>query len=82
MELASQITRQGEQFNLFAISTADMQRQLRELTDVSARATEWMRSHEERANNIDKSLGPFRVQLDALQSASVSSVYTKSVASD
>ena len=74
MELASQIARQGEQFNLLASSMTDMQRQLRELTDVSARETEWMRSHEERANGIDKSLGPFRVQLDALQSASVSSV--------
>ena len=81
-ELASQISGQGEQFSLFSKSMADTQRQLRELTDACTPATEWIRSHEERANGIDKSLESLRVQLDALQSASVSSVQTKSVVSD
>ena len=67
-ELASQISGQGEQFSLFS----NTQRQLRELTDASTLATEWIRSHEERANGVDKSLETSRVQLDALQSASVS----------
>ena len=59
---------------------AYMQRQLRELTDAATQTTEWMRKHDACANDIDKSLDSLRNCLDALQSASVSSVETKSVA--
>ena len=79
-ELATQFARQNEQFTFLASIMADMRRQLRELTDAATRTTEWMRTHESRANDIDKSLDSLRERLDALQSASVSSVETKSVA--
>ena len=48
---------------------ADMQRQLRDLTDAGTRTTEWMRTHEARATDVDKFLGTLREGLDALQSA-------------
>ena len=82
-ELASQITRQGEQFTLFTNDMADLQQHVRDLTDASTRAR---LSGPVLTTNvpmvIDKSLESLRAQLDALQSASVSSVEMKSVVSD
>ena len=81
-ELTTQVTRQNEHGTLFANSMVDIQRQLRELTDAATRTTEWMRTHEAHKNDIDKSLDSLRERLDALQSASVSSVETKNIVSD
>ena len=60
--------RHNEQFSTLQNSTADMQRQLRELTIITSRTTEWMRSFETHSNDIDKSLDSLRERLDAMQS--------------
>ena len=81
-ELATQFARQNGQFAVLASSMAVLQRQCRELTDAATRTTEWIRTHEARANNIDKCLDVLRERLDAFQSASVSSLETKSIVLD
>ena len=80
-DMLTQVTRQSEQFAFFANSMAHMQRQLRALADAATRTSEWMRTHVAIVNDTDKSLGSLRERLDALQSASVSSVETKSIVS-
>ena len=72
-ELATQFARQNEQVYF--------PRKLHGIhAETASRTTECMRKHDARANDIDKSLDSLREGLDALQSASVSSVETKSVA--
>ena len=74
--------RQTEQFAILTNSIASIQRQLSELTDVTISTTEWMRAQQARSLDIDKTLASLRASMDALQSASVSSVETKSVVPD
>ena len=62
---------QNEQFSTLQNSMADRQRQLRELTIITARTREWMRSFETHSNDIDKALDSLRERLDAMQSASL-----------
>ena len=51
-DLSVQVTRQSEQFAFFSRSMEEMQRQLHALTNAASRTTEWMRSHDIRANDI------------------------------
>ena len=60
-DLSVQVTRQSEQFAFFSRSMGEMQRQLH--TNAASRATVWMRNHDIRANDIDKSLATLRDSL-------------------
>ena len=73
---------QTEQFTILTNSIAGIQRQFRELTDITSPTTEWTRSQQARSVDVDKTLESLRASMDALQSAPVSSVETKSVVSD
>ena len=61
---------------------ADMQTQLLELSNAAAVTAEWMRTHDARANSSDKTLDCLRERLAAPQTASVSSIETRSIVSD
>ena len=81
-ELATLFARQNEQLSVLARNMTDMQEQLCELSDAAALTAEWMRTDDARANSIDKTLHGLRERFDATQTASVSSVETKSIVSD
>ena len=73
--------RQSEQFAILTNCIASMHRQISELIDVN-RTTEWMHARQARSVDIDQTLAPLCASMDAMQSASVSSVEAKSVVSD
>ena len=59
-----------------------VQRKLSELPFAANTTADWMRQHDARAFEIDKSLSSLRGRLEAILSAPVSTVETKSVMSD
>ena len=81
-ELAAQFAGQNEQFAVVANNMANMQKQPLELSNAAALTAEWMRTRDARANSSDKTLDCLRERLAAPQTASVSSVETRSIVSD
>ena len=77
---------QTEQFarltSSIASRRAKLQKQISDLVAVTTASTKWMQEQQTRSSEIDKALADFRADIVALQSASVSSVETKSAGSD
>ena len=74
--------RQTEQLavltNNIASMQTNMQKQISELKAIATQTTKWVQDQQARSNEIDKTLAELRANVVALQSASVSSVETKS----
>ena len=61
---------------------ADIQKQLCELSNAATLTAVWMRTYDALANSIGKTLDGLRERLNALQTASVSSVEMRSIVSE
>ena len=80
--ICDMFVRQSDQFTILTNNIASIQRQLSEHNDMPSCTQEWMHAQQARSADIDKTLASLHASMDALESASVSSVVTKSVVSD